>query len=131
MVEVFLLGFYKPAFIISFICDDFISRFTGDKLVRDDYFLRPNPCLIQTRFDITPIRQRLVCGEKYSRQRGSRESHKNFSHAKKSWFTVSRKWKWKKMENFCWIFLVETGGKFSCGFHIHFYILPSNKLSNC
>lgn len=63
---------YKVMYCKSaFIRDDFISRFAGDKLILDDYFLQP--CLIHTRFDIISIWQRLVRDEKYSRGRGSRE----------------------------------------------------------
>lgn len=34
------------------------------------------------------IRKELVCGKKYSRGQGSRETHRNISHANKSWITV-------------------------------------------
>lgn len=53
----------------TFIRDDFISRSTEEKLVRDKYFSRTR--FIHTRFDITPIQQRPVHSEKYSQQRGS------------------------------------------------------------
>lgn len=53
----------------TFIRDDFISWSTEEKLVRDEYFSRPR--FIHTRFDITPIQQRLVRSEKYSQRRGS------------------------------------------------------------
>lgn len=39
------------------------SRFTGEKVFCDDYFLRSR--FIQTCFDITPMQQRLVPCEKY------------------------------------------------------------------
>lgn len=47
----------------TFIRDNFISRFSGDKLVSNDYFSQP--CFIHTCFDITSTG--LVCGEKYIR----------------------------------------------------------------
>lgn len=49
----------------TFIRNDFILHFTGDKLVCDDYILRPH-FIIPTHFDISPIQQRLVCEEKFS-----------------------------------------------------------------
>lgn len=39
-------------------------------------------------FDIIPIRQRQVSGEKHLRRRVSRESLEYFSHTNESWFTV-------------------------------------------
>lgn len=41
----------------TFICDNFISRFNGDKLVCKNYF---HHHALSTRFDITPMPQRLV-----------------------------------------------------------------------
>lgn len=70
----------------TFIRENFISWFAGDELVCDDYFSRQH--LNRTCFHTTPIRQRLIHGEKYSRWRGSRESRKYFLHANKSWLTV-------------------------------------------
>lgn len=43
---------------------------------------------ILDHFDIIPIRQRQVSGEKHLRRRVSRESLEYFSHTNKSWFTV-------------------------------------------
>lgn len=71
---------------LTFIRDDFILQFTGDEQVRNVYFSRSR--FIHIRFDIKSIPQRLVCGEKYSQQKGSRDSHEYFSHAIKSWFSV-------------------------------------------
>lgn len=68
---------------LTLIRNDFISRSTQDKLVRNDYNSR-------SRFTHTLvlIRQNLVRAENCSRQKGSRESRKNLSHANKGWFTV-------------------------------------------
>lgn len=43
--------------------------------------------LIQILLGIRTIRQRLLCGEKYSQRRGPCEPPKNFSHVNESWFT--------------------------------------------
>lgn len=62
-----LLRLFIFAFHLRLVCDDYIWR------------LR----FIHTLFDITPIRQTLVRGERYSRQKGCRKSHEYCSHAKK------------------------------------------------
>lgn len=49
------------------------------------FAIKPYPDL--SCYDTT-IWQRLVRGEKYSRWRGPREPHENFSNADKIWFTV-------------------------------------------
>lgn len=60
----YICSLCKPTFIRK----DLISRSTGDYLVRNDFF--PLTRFFSTRFGITPIRYRLVLGEKSSQQIG-------------------------------------------------------------
>lgn len=79
--KVYLKTNCKPTFIRK----DFISRSTGDYLVRNDFF--PLTRFFSFRFGITPIRYRLVLGEKSSQQIGY---NANISHTqiKVGGFTV-------------------------------------------
>lgn len=77
----------KPTIVIR---HDFISRFTMDKLVCNNYFSWPR--FIHIRFDIAPIRQRLVRGNIYDE-----EALVNLTNISCMWIKVSVQciiWQW-------------------------------------
>lgn len=61
LIFTLLYRYYKP----TFIREDFILRFTGDKLVWDHFSYFSRSRFIHTRFDITPVDKSLVNGERY------------------------------------------------------------------
>lgn len=83
----------KPTIVI---CHDFISRFTMDKLVCNDYFSRPR--FIHIHFNIiAPIWQRLVRGNIYDE-----EVLVNLTNISCNWINVGLQciiWQWCDVSN--------------------------------
>lgn len=86
LANIMYMGLFKhckPTCIRS----DFISWFTGDKLVHGSLFSRSR-CILSGEKKIKRDIWKLVHCEKLSRWQGSNEPCKNFSRVNKSWFTA-------------------------------------------